>query len=63
MTLCMAAASRENSEFRIVAWADTLIESGWAGANIGYKFDFVAAPYWHCLVAGDPSKDLSGVSR
>lgn len=56
MTLCMAAACEENGEPRIAAWSDTRIETSWGGADIGYKWGWVAYPKWHALMADDPSK-------
>jgi len=52
----MAAACQEKGELRIVTWADTRSEIDWAGANIAHKYDHVAGPHWHSLMAGELSK-------
>lgn len=55
MTLCMAAACQEQGAARIVALADTRIETDWAGANIGFKYEWLVEPDWPMLIAGDIS--------
>lgn len=56
MTLCMAAACQEKGELRIVSWADTRGETGWAGADTAYKYDYAVRPNWPVLMAGELSK-------
>jgi hypothetical protein len=51
----MAAACQEQGAARIVALADTRIETDWAGANTGFKYEWLAEPDWPMLIAGDIS--------
>jgi len=55
MTLCIAAACREEKEHRIVISADQRSEVAWAGGNVAFKFGW-ASVEMAALIAGDESK-------
>jgi hypothetical protein len=51
MTLCIAAASRENDQPRIVLAADLRVEKDWIGAEIAFKLSWLTKD-WPALFAG-----------
>lgn len=55
MTLCVAAACREEDQPRIVLCADRRVETWAASAEIGFKFEWVKSK-WPVLYAGDLSQ-------
>jgi hypothetical protein len=52
VTVCIAAACKENDESRIVICADRKIGTWMAGAEVGFKFKW-ATRNWPALVAGE----------
>jgi hypothetical protein len=52
VTVCIAAACKENKEPRIVLCADKKIGTWMAGAEVGFKFSW-ATRNWPALVAGE----------
>jgi len=52
MTLCIAAASREDGAPRIVLAADLRVEIGWIGADVGFKLSWLTKN-WPALLAGN----------
>jgi len=58
MTLCIAAACREedSKEPRIVACTDARAETGFAGGDVAFKYEWLARPSWQALMSGEVSK-------